>query len=483
MSSLGYIQNSYGKSINIAVANTYSYNVLSSGNLPDNTIIISSPLDENNDDRGIFSVSMTDSSGQPVRLTYTLQEGPGMRYSNDSIKVEIDDFTIVENNKELLANVDNLIDNDTIYYNDKIKLNVNNLDKANKNISGVFKIDDDTIKIADDKLYVNTSNLKYANSDTNIPGIFIGDDKYITVNQGVISINQDMIDKADKESFGVIRGNNSTVSINNGQITIIAENLAKSNNDTPGVIIPDNKTIVLNENNELKINIENLKKTSKSNVGVFKYDPKTFILEKDVLKVKEYNHFNDLMEDIDNTEIELKKDIEDIKYLLSQYNIKKNNPEIIDFHATRLLTSILDRPLYLNQPVDDMGINFVSIEFLLATNCPFKISMSYENNIDPAITLYSINYNNINIYAGNSGLNETFQTTEERQVPLKFTFLAKNYYKNDKNEYSKKVKINITVSYSEDVTINKTIMYSIIRFNSGYNEEIEYDDTSIENYL
>ena len=479
MSSLGYIQNSYGKSINIAVANTYSYNVLSSGNLPDNTIIISSPLDENNDDRGIFSVSMTDSSGQPVRLTYTLQEGPGMRYSNDSIKVEIDDFTIVENNKELLANVDNLIDNDTIYYNDKIKLNVNNLDKANKNISGVFKIDDDTVKIADDKLYVNTSNLKYANSDTNIPGIFIGDDKYITVNQGVISINQDMIDKANKESFGIVRGNNSTISINNGQINVITENLNKSDKDNAGIIMPDNKTIVLNENDELKVDISNLNKTSNIKAGVFKYDPNTFILDKEILKVKEYGKFNTLMESIDNTEVELKKDIEDIKYLLSQYKVKKNKPEIIDFHATRLLTSILDRPLYLDQPVDEMGLNFVSTEFIIATNCPFKISMAYENNIDPPITLYSINYNNTHIFAGNSGLNEIFQTTEERQVPIKFTFLARNYYKNDKNEYTKKVKITITVSYSEDVTINKSIMYSIVRFNSGYNEEIEYKELSI----
>ena len=76
---------------------------------------------------------------------------------------------------------------------------------------------------------------------------------------------------------------------------------------------------------------------------------------------------------------------------------------------------------------------------------------------------------------------ETYQTTREKTLPLKFTFICKNYYNNDRKDFSKTVKIKITVSYIDDVSINKSLIYSITRFNSGYNEEIIYDVVNIEN--
>lgn len=485
MSNLGYIKNSYGKSINIAVANTYSYNVLSSGNLPDNTIILSSPINENNEDTGTYSVLITDYKGQPVRLTYTLQEGNGMRYSDDSIKVEIDNDTIVEKNNELAANINNIIDNDTIIYSDKLYVNIDNLEKADASTLGVFKIDDDTIKESDGMLYVNTSNLAYANNNTGISGIFIGDNKYINVSQGVISINQESITHASKDEYGIIQGNNNTVNINDGIISVVTKNLGRCEDETPGVIIPDNNTIILTANEELAVDTKKLNKTSAINTGVFKYDPTSFVMDKDVLKIKNYNEFNNIIDNINTNEEELEKTLNDVKYLLEEYEVGNSNPEIIDFHATKLLSAVLERPYYLDPPLtnNELELNFVSVEFVIATNCPFKLSIKYEDNVEIPVKLYSINYNNIKIYSGTSGLGEIFQTTESLPVPIKFTFLARNYYKNDKNEYSTETKITITVSYVDNVLINKSIIYSIIRFNSAYNEEIEYDETNIENYI
>lgn len=485
MSSLGYIEKSYGKSINIAVANTYSYNVLSSSNLPDNTIIISSPINENNDDTGTYSLLITDYKGQPVRLTYTLQEGNGMMYLDDSIKVEIDNDTIIEKNGELSVNVNNIIDNDTFIYSDKLYINVDNLDKADENVSGIFKIDEDTIKETNGKLYVNTSNLAYANNSTNIGGIFIGDNKYINVDQGVISINQEAINHASKDNYGLIKGNDNTIDIHDGVVSVITKNLSKCEANNPGIVMPDNISIALNHENELTINTQNLNKATSEKYGVFKFDPATFTIDKDILKIKNYNNFNNIINNINLNKNELEKNIDDVKYLLEQYEVGNSKPEIIDFHSTKLLTTVLERPYYVNPPLtnDELEMNFISAEFMISTNCPFILSIKYEDNVEIPVKLYSINYNNVKIYKGNSGLSEIFQTTESLAVPIKFTFLARNYYKNDKNEYSTETKITITVSYPNDVLINKSIMYSIVRFNSGYNEEIEYDETNIESYI
>ena len=127
-----------------------------------------------------------------------------------------------------------------------------------------------------------------------------------------------------------------------------------------------------------------------------------------------------------------------------------------------------------------MNTQFISVDFSISTNCPFSISIKYENNVDPAVQLYSINYDNILDLRGAAGLLEIYQTTQGKNIPLRFTFIAKNYFNNNRKEFSKTTKINITVSYINDMSINKSIMYSITRFNSGYNEEIIYDVVNIE---
>jgi len=89
MSKLGNVRQSYGKQFNAAIANTYGTYVLGGSNLPSNTLIVASPVSQNNDDRGSYSLLITDYIGNPVRLTYTLREGTGMKYSDDTMRVNI----------------------------------------------------------------------------------------------------------------------------------------------------------------------------------------------------------------------------------------------------------------------------------------------------------------------------------------------------------------------------------------------------------
>jgi len=190
-----------------------------------------------------------------------------------------------------------------------------------------------------------------------------------------------------------------------------------------------------------------------------------------------------LIDAFDKKTKKVNEKISDIDYLLKNYQVGLKKPEIFDFHCARVLTSVLEKPSHIDEGVSNMPYQFITTDFVVSTNCPFIISIKYEDNIDPAIALYQINYDTINIYNGNAGLFEVFQTTEEKQVPLKMTFICKNYYKSDKKEYSNKVKIKIIISYYNDISINKSVIYSIVRFNSRYNEEIEYDEKNIETYI
>lgn len=484
MSKLGYIQKSYGTNLGFGIANTYGYNILSGSNLPVNSIIIASPVDENNDDIGSYSLLATDYVGDPVRLTYTIKQGNGIEYSDDSIKVKIDNNTVIEKNKALTANINSLIDNYTIIYDkDEIQLNVDNLDKANNNTAGVFKIDSNTIKLADNSLFVDTSTLNYASPENNSGGIVIGDGNIIKTEQGIISINQDNFTKASNENYGVVTSTNGTITIEEGIVSVDTESLSFCNNEEPGIVSTDNNSIYINNDDELSVNTENLNKVSNSTFGVFKYDNNTFEMIDDTLKIKNYNQFNNLVASIKKNESDIEKEISDIDYLLEEYRVALEKPEIYDFHCLDLLSSVLEKPVFLNQQANQMNTQFITVDFAISTNCPFIISIKYDDNVDPATQLYSINYDTIDTLMGNAGLREIYQTTQGKKLPLKFTFISKNYYNTNKKEFSKTVKITITVSYVNDVSINKSLIYSITRFNSGYNEEIIYDVVNIENAL
>ena len=481
MSKLGYIDNSYGKQIKVAIANTYGSYVLSGSNLPVNTIIVSSPIDDENNDIGTYSLFITDSLSNPIRLTYSISEGNGLNYSKetDSLKLNIDNDTIIESNNKLSVNIKNIIDNNTIQYtNNKINVNIDNLNKLTDNQRGLFKIDEKTIKSDEGKLYIDTENLRYVNQNTS-NGICIGDGKTIFSNQGILSVNQTNLTVANEQEFGIVSGNSNNIKCEDGTISVVTSTLDKCNSNNGGIVKVDNLTITLNENHELHINTNNLNKLSSSNSGVFKYDNNIFDIKDNSLTIKNTEQFDKKIKDIADKNTLLLDKINEVKYLLTEYEVGVVKPQILDFHCCDPTSSILEKTFFLNQIVDEMKYQYITTDFIVSTNCPFFISVKFENNIDPCVSLFEINYNDKHKYNGNNGLIQIYQSTEERKVPIKFTFIAKNYFNNNIKDFSNKVKIKITVSYAYDITINKSVLYSIVRFNSGYNEEIEYNEVNI----
>lgn len=482
MSKLGYIHKSYGNGLHLATANTYGYNVLSGSNLPVNALIIASPVDEYNTDLGTYSLIATDYEGTPVRLTYTIKEGSGIEYSDDSLKVKIDNKTIVENNHELTADIYKLIDNDTIIYEkDELKVNPDKLRSVSSGKPGLFKIDGKTIKSADNKIYVDTESLNYANPNAKTAGTVIGDNNIVSINNGVISLNQKKFRKASDDNYGTVIGAEGMIHCEEGVISVNTEALSACTNSSPGIVIPDGNSIRLTTETELYADTNGLTLTSERNFGVFKYDPETFVMNDNKLAVKDYLVFDNLINDLHKAEAEINKQIADINYLFEEYKVGLEKPEIYDFHCMDRITGVIVPPVFLNQKPYQMNTQFVSVDFAISTNCPFTISLKYDDNVDPAIQLYTINYDNIFDFKGNDGLLETYQTTQGRKKPLRFSFICKNYFNNNTSEFSKTTKITITVSYADDKSINKSLIYSITRFNSGYNEEIVYDVVNIEN--
>lgn len=478
MSKLGYISQSYGKQFNAAIANTYGTYVLGGSNLPSNTIIISSPVSQNNDDRGSYSLLITDYIGNPVRLTYTIREGTGMKYSDDAIRVNIDNYTIIDSNNRLSADLSKLVDNKTVIYkDDMIFIDKSQLDIVSPSSVGLFMINETNIKSENNKLFVDTNEIQHANE--NVPGTVIGDGITINTIQGVMSVIEDNLPHATDDNYGFARGNGSTFIVNDGVMSILTENLDTCLEDRSGIVTADNKTIVFNSDNELTIDTQELDKATVSSIGVFKYDPLVFSMNEGILSVANYSEIQNYINNLNLKLVEINQKTEDIDYLLTEYKVGIVEPEIMDFHCANLLSGVLEKPQYLNQPLNEMNVQFITTDFIIKTNCPFIVSLNYEDNTDPKVALYSIKYENYEYY-GNSGLLDRFDTTRETGNPLRFTFIASNYYKNDKSEFSNKVKAHITVSYADDVSINKSIIYSIVRFNSGYTEEIEYDVTNIE---
>ena len=483
MSKIGYIFKSYGSSFNAAVANTYGYIVLNGNNLPANSLIISSPVDENGNDVGSYSLIVTDYLSNPVRLTYTIEEGNGIVYSDDSLKVQIDNKTIVENDGKLSININNIVDNNTLYYDEEsgqIKISYDNIPTTSTEQFGLYKIDGNTINTNEGTIFVDTSKLRYSNTGINTAGILIGDGKTVVAEQGVLSVVQDNIKKADSDSPGFIHITNNTLESNDGILSVNTENLEKCSNTNPGIVIPDNSTITFKDES-LSVNINNLSKTNELNNGVFKYDESAFSIDNGALSFKNNDILLDTLNGIPKIEDEINKLDTDIDYLLNEYQVAISKPSILDFHCAQLLTGVLQKPLKKNESIDEMPMQFMNVVFMIATNCPFKIAVTFTDNIDPQFSLYEINYNDIFIYNGNEGLQTVYQTTEGKTVPLKFTFIGKNYYNDNKDDYSNKIKIKIVVSYVSDVNTYKEIMYSIIRYNSGYSKDIEYDDRNIEN--
>ena len=473
MAKLGYIYNSYGKQFNIAIANTFSYNVLNGGNLPKNSLIISSPYDDEVGDLGLYSLIATDYEGNAIRLSYCISEGNGLVYDNenDCISLNIDEKSIIDTKDGLKFDISYFIDNNTIKIdNEKIYVDTYSLQVASKTSFGVAKIDDDTIKSDRGKIYVNTEALELANNGGSVYGIGKGDEETIDTNYGKFRAITENLDKANNEVKGIAKADNFTTYIEDSKLKVNTENLERGISNKYGIVKGDEETIKI-QNEMLSVITENLLKSSESNFGIAKIDGKSIKLNSDgaiymdsydtlVSKIDEYR---ELKQNYDNKINDIREEIKNSPY---QWNRK----DIYLFSVNKTSMTELNKPKHMEEVIN-MPEQFVIAEFNIITGCDFYISVNYDRftNEFPPVTLVNINYNDEVEYKNGEGLGITtvYPSTEGLEKKLILTFWAKNF-NNSARDKSLITSLEVTVSSIEDVGEKKTEKYSIVRYNSNY---------------
>ena len=281
MSQLGNVSYLFGKQFNVGVANTYSYIILSGNNLPENSLIISSPVNEKDEDTGTYSLLVTDYLGNPVRLTYSISVGNGLKNIDDSIYLSIDNYSIRNDNRGLYVDIEKIIDNSSIIIKDgRISIDTNNLNFASEDNVGVVSVDGKSIISDDGLLYVDTNNLDYSNTNTNTFGIVSSNSNKVNINNGVISVNVNNLKKCSNTEYGIGRGDGYTISSSDNGLEVEMDNLEHSSIDTFGLISTDGITIESNEG-ELNVNTQNLEKANEDRMGIIKIDGNSIIKDKD----------------------------------------------------------------------------------------------------------------------------------------------------------------------------------------------------------
>lgn len=268
MSKLGDINSSYGKQFVIAVANAYSYQIMQSSNLPKNTIIVSSPFDiSTGEDLGTPALLITDNDGVAVELTKTLCAKNGLKYENDALYLDIDNFTVKCNEEgKLYVDLEHLIGNSSsvTLSNGVVSVNESGIQRATKNDFGVIKTDGITIKSDNGKIYVNSEMLDYCTE--NSAGIAIGDGNSVIISNGTIRINADALQKS-ANSYGVAKADGTTLSCTNGILSVNMSYFESGH----GLLKVDGITVKSN-NGEVSANAEGFDTATYDRYGVVKID-------------------------------------------------------------------------------------------------------------------------------------------------------------------------------------------------------------------
>lgn len=291
MSKLGDIYSSYGRQFSVAVANTYTDNIMNAYGLPQNTIIFASPYDvSTGDDLGTPSIIVTDSEGTPVLLSKTISVRNGLFYSNDSLSMLIDNTTIKTKNNELYVDLNaftNLHNGLSINNLNKLYVNQDTTNRASATKLGVVKPDDSTIKSDNGTIHIDTSKLDHASNI--LKGTVIGDNKTIKIINGAPQIITANLGKSEANTYGVVMPDNVSIVSNNGELSV--KETYFINDSELGLVKVDGKTIISN-NGVLSVNLNEVSKASETKSGVIKYDGSQFETNSlGQLSVKNYDTF------------------------------------------------------------------------------------------------------------------------------------------------------------------------------------------------
>lgn len=324
MSKLGNIYLSYGKELKLSVANTYSNIILSGSNLPVNSIIISSNVDDMNNDTGTYSLIATDNDGNPVRLTYCIKPGNGLGLSDtdtDILELKIDNKSIKNSSSGLTIDLSFINSKNINKDNNILSVDIDRFPIASDNTKGLVSIDDKTILNDEDTIFVNTDELQYSDNSTGIYGIVSDTDGILSIDNGIVSINEDKLPYAEADRYGTVKSDNNTVNIEDGIITINTDRLRNANYDEYGIINVDGVKIKSN-NGSLYIDTNNLEHASHTNLGTICIDGDTIkVNNKNQITISGYKDILDGLTNINNKLNSEKAQFEEIKNsILSMIN-------------------------------------------------------------------------------------------------------------------------------------------------------------------
>lgn len=468
---LNNIRNSYGNAFEVIVANANSETVLNSNQtLPKSSLIIAAEYNKlTYEDTGNNSLLITDSYGNPVRLTYQIETGNGFNIDNDSLQLHIDNKTIIEQNGNLSATLSQVIDNDTLILdnNGNVKLNQNALNHSSSNRYGTFIVDGKTIKANNGTISIDTDQLDYA---TNIVfGIAKGDNYTVNSNRGIFSVNIDNLDKASNITYGIAKVDNTTIISNNGTISVNNEALSQiKTDDGKGLIKHDSS--FNSSNSVLSVNENNIPIASQNQKGYVKIDQNTLYIDsngklnlKEQVGSGEIQDFNDELTEIENRISELVSSSQS-----GIYNFG-TEPEIKHVSCNETTTTVLAKPGFLEEPIN-MEIQHVYVSLNIITNCQFNISIDYINNEVPCLELDNVNFNDEFSIHGEEALRYVWPSTGMREKQVILLFNSKNFYSSTAPK-TKTTKIHIKVAAHENYMENKEILYSVIRYNSNYDKD------------
>lgn len=322
MSNLGNIEKTLGKQFDIVVANTEGVNVESALGLPEQVLIIAAPQN-NGEDTGIYTLFVTDSNGNPIRLTYNIVGGNGIEIDGDNMRFHIDGSTLTTNDGNIVLDIENLIDNKTIYFNNGIKVNAEKLDKASASRYGVIKLDNSTIKKDQDgRVYVDTDNLEYATNS--VLGIVFADDNTIYSNDGKFYVVAKNLVHAVDGEYGVCTCDNKTILSKDGMLIVNADGLSVSDIKKPGVSKCDGKTI-LSKEGMYHVETKNLPHASEKEYGTIKPDNETVKVKEGMLFVEDYENTYKTCETLNKKITSLNDKIKELKIKVNTGDIKQKS--------------------------------------------------------------------------------------------------------------------------------------------------------------
>ena len=513
---LGNVTKVYGHKQNTTVTNLNGEAILNSSYLKENTLIISSPQTINKEDIGTYSLFVTDSEGKPVRLSYTIQPGHGivvgrngepedagdgidvlsMAIDNWSIKVDDPDYP-----EALYVNKENIIDNNTLMVvtpdNDRprIKVITDHLDHAGDTLTGygIAKGDGSTIETHSGLLTVNTRNLDYADDETDTHGIIDANtnpERTIRATEGILSVWTQNLDRAAVDSLGVVSPDGTyTFTDANGVITVSnftysyaylgtreveyvdENNKTVSTTETytwaeHGIVIPDLVTLGTYEIGKMHVITQGLDQASETQYGVVKPDGVSLGVTTDgLLEVKQYDKLQEIMDTFDSRYTYIINKLNELegRIVVLETTTSAENIEL-DVDGSMLTT--LTEPIWDEETKQVISpVENISVELRVATNCKFKVSVEYEDNINPAIVLTQVKLGS-NIVVTAAGLQDyEFDSTDDTISQLKLSFECSNF-----TSALKKAKVstvaNIKVTSMNDASVYKKAVHTFVRHNT-----------------